>query len=213
MQDMITDAFERALGVVREYGLLLVSDPQLPCVAAIVAGEPVRGSWWGHPRGGDIYQVCLLLDAHAELSDAKLISSKVTYVHQRLWPALAAVGSAREPWQTAGLSPLATRLLTLLLEVGVVQTDDVNELEAPSRKALGDAAHELENTLLAHGESVHTSAGAHAKRLETWPHWATRLAMRQPWPSAGAGKALLAAAWARLHSEFSGRGRLPWSVG
>ncbi|MDA2934727.1 hypothetical protein MYX82_10350, partial [Acidobacteria bacterium AH-259-D05] len=36
------------------WGLLLESDAILPSVSALVAGAPVRGSWWGHPRGDAI---------------------------------------------------------------------------------------------------------------------------------------------------------------
>src|SRR5262249_3580529 len=150
------DAVERALDALREHGLLLVADLWLPSVATLVAGEPVRGSWWGHPRGKDIYAVCTLLDAHAEVSDARLVSAKITYVHRRLWPALVAVGAAHEPWQTAELSPLASQLLALLLEDGVARTDDLDELWVTSRKVLGKAARELELVLLAHGEGIHT---------------------------------------------------------
>src|SRR5581483_2271004 len=46
-----------ARGVIASYladlesrGLWLVSDPRLPSLATVVAGEPVRGSWWAHPE-------------------------------------------------------------------------------------------------------------------------------------------------------------------
>ncbi|HEX9160089.1 MAG TPA: hypothetical protein VF980_00150, partial [Thermoanaerobaculia bacterium] len=76
------------------YGLLLLQDKKLPSVATIFAGEPMSGSWWGHPRSHDMFR-CL-----AELEDealtTRLIRGKVTYVHKRLWPALAAAGVAVE---------------------------------------------------------------------------------------------------------------------
>ena len=41
----------RALKELKRYGLLLVTDARLPSLVALVAGAPVRGSWWSHPRG------------------------------------------------------------------------------------------------------------------------------------------------------------------
>jgi hypothetical protein len=190
---------------------LLVADARLPSVATLVVGAPVRGSWWGHPAGKDIYAVCSLLDTHPESGDARLVSGKITYVHRRLWSALVAVGTAREPWQTAGLSPLALRLLALLLEDGEARTDDLDELGMPSRKLLGAAARELEAVLLARGEGLHTSDGTHAKRLETWTHWAVRRGLRETLPSAAEGKRLLEQALARINAQYEARGRLPWS--
>src|ERR1700681_4423049 len=37
-------------------GLLLKSDPRLPSVAGLVAGEAIRGSWWAHPAAHAIFQ-------------------------------------------------------------------------------------------------------------------------------------------------------------
>ena len=31
--------------------LLLAWDPVFDSVVSLIVGEPVRGSWWGHPRG------------------------------------------------------------------------------------------------------------------------------------------------------------------
>jgi hypothetical protein len=38
------------------FGLLLKIDASLPNVCSIVVGEPVRGSWWSHPRSRDIFE-------------------------------------------------------------------------------------------------------------------------------------------------------------
>ena len=42
--------FEQALERLEEHGLLLLQDKTLPSLVGLIAGEPVSGSWWGHPR-------------------------------------------------------------------------------------------------------------------------------------------------------------------
>ena len=48
-------------------GILLQHDQVLPSASAIVAGEPVRGSWWAHPMAHPIYDALNALedDGHA----------------------------------------------------------------------------------------------------------------------------------------------------
>ena len=41
--------------VLERHGLLLKQGRELPSVAALVAGEEVRGSWWSHPRSRAIF--------------------------------------------------------------------------------------------------------------------------------------------------------------
>src|SRR5262245_48059619 len=95
MADDFADDFARVLAALAERGLLLLADQRLPSVATLVAGEPVRGSWWGHARGGAIFAVAQRLEALApEVVCARLVSGKETYLHRRLWPALVGVGAA-----------------------------------------------------------------------------------------------------------------------
>ena len=53
---------EALLAQLSSYGLLLQQDLRLPNVVALVAGEPLHGSWWSHPSGGTIFN---RLNAHA----------------------------------------------------------------------------------------------------------------------------------------------------
>lgn len=78
-----------ALAFVRRHGIVLTAARgPLPSLAEAVAGAPIRGSWWAHPRARRIY---LLLEA-ARASDrvlvCRLVQGKLTLVHRRLWPAL-----------------------------------------------------------------------------------------------------------------------------
>ncbi len=192
--------FEHARAALKNFGLLLMTDARLPSVAGLVAGGGVRGSWWAHPQAHAIYAVLMKLEHDPAILTAKLVSSKVTFVHRALWPALLGVAGAREPWQMKGLSKDARGLLAETNRRGEMRADGVPGL----------VIRELENALLVHAEEVHTETGAHGKRLETWERWAESARFTaDPLPPDEA-KAVLEAAVERLNREFQAAGRLPW---
>jgi hypothetical protein len=144
----------RALEHLRTHGLLLLQDREAASLAAMIAGEPVAGSWWGHPRGNEIFLVANALDDHPEVITAKLVGSKVTFVHRDLWPALNAVARGGGDWQS-GLSREA-------LVIG-------ERIAAGERvRAGGAAARELESRLLCGSRQVHTDGGKHVLELVPW---------------------------------------------
>jgi hypothetical protein len=61
----------------------------VPSIAEAVAGEPIVGSWWAHPKGKAIFAALSELDDADEVRCFKLVDGKVTFVHRRVWPALA----------------------------------------------------------------------------------------------------------------------------
>jgi hypothetical protein len=191
----------QAASVLREiekHGLLLETDPKLPSLVAIVAGGPVRGSWWGHPLGHTIFAIGeSLFDSHKrDVLLAKLVSGKATWIHRSLWPAFLAVASSREAWQTDGLTSGARALLA--------------EVDAGDPvRASGAIARELEVRLLARDEQEHTASGRHAKVLEAWPRWGQRLRV-SALPSAESGRRILEQRLDDLNERFGGHGRLPW---
>jgi hypothetical protein len=75
--------FVRAHGIVRESG----TGP-LPTLTTAIAGAPVRGSWWSHARGREMFALTRALRGHPEVLVCRLADRKITYVHRRLWPAL-----------------------------------------------------------------------------------------------------------------------------
>lgn len=99
------------LAKLKEHGLLLQTDANLPSVCTLVAGAPVGGSWWAHRLSHEIFRVNCGLVEHPDVLVTKLISGKITYVHRALWPAVVAIGCARESWQTERLSHDAGKLL------------------------------------------------------------------------------------------------------
>ena len=202
----------RALEALERHGILLMSDARLPSVVSLVVGEPVRGSWWGHARGEEIYQVVTALEDHPDALATKVVSGKVTYVHRGLWPAVLAVARAGEPWQMEGLPLRAQLLLDAVTRNGEMRTDDIPHTGGPKSGSPGEAARELERRLLVHSQEVHTSTGAHAKHLETWDRWAGRVGFSEQGMTAARGKEGLEEAIGRLNARFEGKGRLPWSV-
>ena len=81
-----------ALAFVRRHGVVLASGRgRVPNLAAEIAGEPIKGSWWGHPRGQQIFRMLERLGASPEILVCRFVDGKITLVHRRLWPALARV--------------------------------------------------------------------------------------------------------------------------
>jgi hypothetical protein len=184
----------RVVQAVERYGLLPEADPVLPSVSTLVAGEPVRGSWWGHRRGQAIYAVAGALEHRSDVVVVRLVLGKLTFVHRRLWPALTGVAAAREAWQTERLSPVAHALLARVRQQGLVRTDHLEALGGGNARALNRAARELETRLLVRGGNLHTETGAHAKYVETWATWADRVGYRRRRLSAERAKIRLEAA-------------------
>ena len=203
-------AFQQVFEALQRDGLLLESDSQLPSVASIIAGEAIRGSWWGHPQGNIIYQVANDLCVHPDILVTKLVSGKITFVHRQLWPAVIGVGTAGEPWQLQDLSDAAQSLLDKVTQEHSVTTDQLQLLSRYKSRALGDAARELEKKLIVYSESFHSITGAHYKRLETWARWISRVGFTEKPMAAEAGKHALEDIVLMLNDRFGAKGKLPW---
>jgi len=206
--------FKRVLSKIVSYGFLLESDTKLPSVCGLITGGPLTGSWWSHPLAQVIFQVNEQLEDHSDVLITKLISVKVTFVHRELWPEIVAIGTAKQSWQTAGLSASAHELLTTVKKAGFLRTDQMAGRSSSTAKKdkPGDVARELERRLLIHAEQVHTESGAHAKALETWEHWSKRKGFTRSAIQAEEAKKNLEERLRKLNDEFDGTARLPWST-
>lgn len=81
----------QALDFIRIHGVVLASAKgPVPTLTWEIAGEPVKGSWWGHPQGKHIFRVLQQVSDHEDILSCRLVDDKITLVHRRLWPALAA---------------------------------------------------------------------------------------------------------------------------
>jgi hypothetical protein len=85
---------KQGLAFVKRHGVVLqAARGPVPNLAEAIAGEPIRGSWWGHPKGHEIFQVAEAVCESPEVLVCKLVDGKVTFIHRRLWPALVKLAS------------------------------------------------------------------------------------------------------------------------
>jgi hypothetical protein len=108
-QQIVVPSVMDELEWVRGQGVVLQSARgPAPSLAERVAGEPIRGSWWGHRSGHEIYRVINLVRASPDVVATRLINGKVTLIHRRLWPALARVADRFPPECLAAIDELHT---------------------------------------------------------------------------------------------------------
>ena len=80
------------MSVLVERGMLLESARgPLANVAELVAGEPIKGSWWAHPKSHAIFATINELADSPDVVRLRLVNRKITLVHRRLWPAVVRV--------------------------------------------------------------------------------------------------------------------------
>ena len=93
---------KQAIDFVERHGVVLqAARGPVPSLAEAVAGEPIRGSWWGHPKGKAIYRAAQAVCDSPDVLVCKLFEGKLTYVHRRLWPALVKLAARFPPEQLA----------------------------------------------------------------------------------------------------------------
>src|SRR5579864_336158 len=189
--------FEELTERLLEYDLLLDTDPRFPSVTGFVADDTGGRSWWAHPQAKQMYGLSCGLRDHPDVLMVKLVSGKVTFIHRPLWPAIVAIGTAREPWQMEGLSKEAKALL---------------KKAGRDRKVFssGDPVRELETRLLVHAASVHTELGSHAKEVQSWESWAKTARLGKVKLTPAEAKAQLESVVERLNKQFGAKGTLPW---
>jgi len=79
----------QALAFVRRHGVVLMAAKgPVPSLAEAIAGGPYRGSWWGHPKGREMFRLFGAVCDSPDILVCRLAGGKITFVHKRLWPAL-----------------------------------------------------------------------------------------------------------------------------
>lgn len=85
----------RWVRLVERHGIVLASARgPVPSIAEAIAGEPIVGSWWSHPKAHAIFDALSSLDDRDDIRCFKLVDGKITFVHRRLWPALTCLAHA-----------------------------------------------------------------------------------------------------------------------
>ncbi|HEY0463784.1 MAG TPA: hypothetical protein VGC79_06225 [Polyangiaceae bacterium] len=93
---------KQALAFVEKHGVVLqAARGPVPSFAEYVTGGPIKGSWWAHAKGHEIFELATVVSEHADVLVCKLITGKVTYVHRRLWPALVKLAARFDQAQLA----------------------------------------------------------------------------------------------------------------
>jgi hypothetical protein len=77
----------QAISFIRYHGVVLEAARGLePSLAKKVVGGPIRGSWWGHHKGHEIYELTQEIHDSKVVLTCSLAGGRITYIHRRLWP-------------------------------------------------------------------------------------------------------------------------------
>src|SRR5260370_12893803 len=76
----------QALAFIRKHGVVLeAARGPVPSLAEVIAGAPVRGSWWSHPKSHEIFAVTRAVRASGDVLVCRAVKDKFTFVHRRLF--------------------------------------------------------------------------------------------------------------------------------
>lgn len=89
LKENVAMTTRQALALIRRHGVVLeAARGPVPSLAEAIAGEPIPGSWWSHPKSHEIFAVTRAIRNRGDVLVCRLVKGKVTLVHRRLWPAL-----------------------------------------------------------------------------------------------------------------------------
>jgi len=100
---------KQALDWVKKWGIAVESArASVPSLAQVIAGEPLRGSWWAHPKGNEIFLLSRAIRRSPDVLVCRLVDGKITYVHRRMWPALVSMAGRFSKQRLAALKEVHT---------------------------------------------------------------------------------------------------------
>lgn len=100
---------EAALDYVQRHGVVLASARgPVPRLVDTIVGGPVKGSWWAHPKGRQIYALFQFLENAPEVLVCRLVEDRISFVHRRLWPALVRLAPRLPPERLARIRQVHT---------------------------------------------------------------------------------------------------------
>jgi hypothetical protein len=96
---------DQAIAFVKAHGVVMESaSGRLPSLVQAIVGADVHGSWWAHPEGKRIFQITRAVRSSPEVLVCRLVEGKITFVHERVWPALVHLASRFRPERLARLA-------------------------------------------------------------------------------------------------------------
>ena len=100
---------DEAIALVREHGVVLASAKgAVPRLTEFIVNEPIKGSWWAHPRGKHIFAILQAVTDSEDILVCRLVGGKITLVHRRLWPALVRANDRFPPNRIAQVREVHT---------------------------------------------------------------------------------------------------------
>jgi hypothetical protein len=100
---------EEAMGWVRDHGIVLLSAKgPVPRLTEVIAGEPIKGSWWAHPKSHEIFRVLQELGESPDILMCRLVNGYVTLIHRRMWPPLIRLADRYDHGRLAQISQVHT---------------------------------------------------------------------------------------------------------
>ncbi len=101
------------LKFVERNGIVLESARgRVPSLAAEIVGGKINGSWWAHPKSHQIYKLTMAVRDSNDILVCRLIDGRITFIHRRLWPALARVADKFDAARLASIHEEHTALGT-----------------------------------------------------------------------------------------------------
>lgn len=98
-----------ALAFVRRYGVVLESARgPVPSLAEAIAGERIRGGWWSHPKGHLIFEITRAVRDSEHVLVCRAVQGRISFVHERLWPALVCLAPRLPKRSLARISEVHT---------------------------------------------------------------------------------------------------------
>jgi hypothetical protein len=82
-----------ALRFIERHGVVCESArrDRVPSLAEAIAGEAIRGHWWSHANSREIFAITRAVREAPDVLVCRLLDGKITFVHERLWPALVRI--------------------------------------------------------------------------------------------------------------------------
>ena len=100
---------KQAIAWMKKCGIAVESArASVPSFAHVVAGAPIRGSWWAHPKGKEIFLLSRVIRRSPDVLVCRLVGGKITYVHRRMWPALVLLAGRFSKQRLSALNEVHT---------------------------------------------------------------------------------------------------------
>lgn len=93
----------QALAFIKRHGVVCESVRRgaITSLADAVAGESLTGNWWSHPKAKAIFGLTRAVRDSPRVLVCRLVDDKITFVHERLWPALVRIAGRFPPKRLA----------------------------------------------------------------------------------------------------------------